>query len=61
MEHADVANVAVVAIPDKKSGKVPLAFIELRGTRTLGSVAIRDWCQTRMAYFKVPPALSKCW
>ncbi len=54
MEHPDVANVAVVAIADEKRGEVPLAFIELRSARPLESLAMREWCQTRMAPFKVP-------
>lgn len=54
MENPDVANVAVVAIPDEKRGEVPLAFVELRNGQTLNADVMRAWCRERMAPFKVP-------
>lgn len=54
MEHPDVANVAVVAMPDEKRGEVPLAFVELHNGQALQADAMRAWCRERMAPFKVP-------
>ena len=54
MTHPDIANVAVVAMPDARRGEVPFAFVETRSGLPPDADALRAWCRERMAPFKVP-------
>jgi fatty-acyl-CoA synthase len=50
-EHPQVADAAVVGVPDERWGEVGLAFVVADG---LGEVELREWCLGRLARFKVP-------
>jgi fatty-acyl-CoA synthase len=50
--HPKVADVQVVGIPDMKLGEVVAAWIRLR--EPAGEEEIREFCQGRIAHFKVP-------
>jgi fatty-acyl-CoA synthase len=52
--HADVAEAAVVAMPDERWGEVPVAFVVGRGGRAPDPDALRDFAAERLARFKVP-------
>ncbi len=54
-QHPSVNEVAVVAMPDKKWGEVPCAFVELttEGGATT-EIEIIDFCLDKMARFKRP-------
>jgi fatty-acyl-CoA synthase len=53
-KHAAVSSAAVVAMPDKKWGETPCAFIELVEGAQLGDEDLDRWCRQYMAGFKVP-------
>ncbi len=50
----DVAQVAVVGVPDPRLGEVGAAFVVPRAGRTVDPDQLVDWCRERMANFKVP-------
>jgi fatty-acyl-CoA synthase len=50
-EHPQVADAAVVGVPDERWGEVGLAFVVAEG---VGEEELRDWCLGRLARFKVP-------
>ena len=53
-EHAAVAEVAVIGVPDRRLGEVGLACVVVRSDSTLESDELTRWCRERMANFKVP-------
>jgi acyl-CoA synthetase (AMP-forming)/AMP-acid ligase II len=52
--HPDVAEIAVVGMPDDRMGEVPVAFVVPRQGRTLPEQGFRRWALTQLANFKVP-------
>lgn len=52
-EHPQVADAAVVGVPDERWGEVGLAFVVADG---LDDEQLRAWCRERLARFKVPKA-----
>lgn len=53
-KHADVVAAAVVAMPDKKWGETPCAFVELAEDAVVTTDELISWCRQHMAGFKVP-------
>ena len=56
LRHPDVAQAAVIGIPDERLGEVGMAFVVPRSPGT-SSAAIIDWCRDQMANYKVPRAV----
>ena len=54
LEHPDVAQVAVVGVPDDRMGEVGMAFVVPRAGRVDRSRRAVAWCAPRMANYKVP-------
>ncbi|MFX0547604.1 acyl-CoA synthetase [Roseovarius sp. S1116L3] len=52
--HAAVEAVAVVAMPDERWGETPCAFVELASGASIDAVALRSWCKSQLAHYKVP-------
>ncbi|MFC7516765.1 FadD3 family acyl-CoA ligase [Herbaspirillum sp. GCM10030257] len=52
--HPDIAQVAVVGVPDERMGEVGKAYVVLRNDRTLNSPELIVWARERMANYKVP-------
>jgi fatty-acyl-CoA synthase len=53
--HPDVADVAVIGVPDERYGEELMAWIKLRpGAPDLDPAALRDFCQGRIAHNKIP-------
>jgi len=52
--HPEIAQVAVVGVPDARLGEVGYAFVIPRGGRQPGPAEIIAWCRGQMANFKVP-------
>jgi acyl-CoA synthetase (AMP-forming)/AMP-acid ligase II len=55
LEHSDVAQAAVIGVPDERLGQVGKAFIVVKAGRTAVSAdELIAWSRDRMAGFKVP-------
>jgi HIP---CoA ligase len=55
--HPDVAQVAVVGVPDERMGEVCAAFVVPRTGATLDADAVMSWSREHMANYKVPRAV----
>jgi acyl-CoA synthetase (AMP-forming)/AMP-acid ligase II len=53
-EHPEVAQAAVIGIPDERMGEVGLAFVVPRPGAQPKPEAIIAWCREHMANYKVP-------
>jgi fatty-acyl-CoA synthase len=53
-EHAGVAEVAVVGLPDSRYGEEICAVLRLHEGTQLNEAALRSWCQGRVSRWKVP-------
>ncbi|MCJ1908898.1 long-chain-fatty-acid--CoA ligase [Planococcus ruber] len=56
-QHADVMEVAVIAVPDEKWGEVPKAIIVLQPGATVTEQEIIDYTRSKMAHFKAPKSI----
>ncbi len=54
--HPAVAVAAVVAMPHKKWGETPCAFVELAAGKQVDVEELRAWCRDHLAPYKVPGA-----
>ena len=52
--HPKIADVAVVGLPDRKLGEIVAAWIRLRAGETMTREELRDYCQGKIAHFKIP-------
>jgi acyl-CoA synthetase (AMP-forming)/AMP-acid ligase II len=52
--HADIAQVAVIGVPDERMGEVGMAFVVPVPGAALDPAAIVTWCREHMANYKVP-------
>ena len=54
MEHPDVAEAAVVGVPDDIFGEAVAAFVELHPGKSLRAEALQEYSRTRIASYKKP-------
>jgi fatty-acyl-CoA synthase len=52
--HPDVSDVQVVGVPDARFGEEVAAFIIAREGVVLDAEAVREFCRSRIAHYKVP-------
>jgi fatty-acyl-CoA synthase len=52
--HPDVADVSVVGVPDARYGEELCAFVVARSGASPTEEAVREFCQKRLAHYKVP-------
>ena len=53
-EHPAIAEVQVVAAPDRRYDEVPCAFVELRPGAQLTQEELIEHCRGKIATFKIP-------
>jgi fatty-acyl-CoA synthase len=53
--HPDILDVQVIGVPDERYGEELMAWVVLRpGASALTAEAVKDFCQGRLAHYKVP-------
>jgi len=52
--HPDIIDVQVVGVPDEKFGEEVCAFVQAREGATVNTEAVREFCQGKIAHYKVP-------
>jgi HIP---CoA ligase len=55
--HPDVAQVAVIGVPDHRLGEVGMAFVVPRPGAALTGPELIEWSRQQMANYKVPRAV----
>ena len=54
VQHPDIADAAIVGVPDATYGEAVAAFIELRGGSRLSAEAVIEHCRAHLAGYKKP-------
>ncbi len=54
LRHDAIQEVAVVGLPHEKWGEAPHAFVVFKSGQTATAEALREFCRSNMAHFKVP-------
>jgi len=52
--HPDVSEVQVIGVPSRRYGEEVMAWVRLREGVTVSADELRDYCQGRLAAYKVP-------
>ena len=52
--HPAVADAAVVPVPDRRLGQIPVAAVELRSATQADGDALRQYCRTTLTPYEVP-------
>jgi fatty-acyl-CoA synthase len=52
--HPDIVDVQVVGVPDQRFGEEVCAFVQARDGASLNTDTVREYCQGRIAHYKVP-------
>jgi fatty-acyl-CoA synthase len=52
--HPDVSDVAVIGVPDERYGEEIMAWVQLREGASASGDDLRDFCQGKIAHYKVP-------
>ena len=52
--HPDIIDVQVVGVPNEKFGEEVCAFVQARDGATVDTEVVREFCQGKIAHYKVP-------
>jgi fatty-acyl-CoA synthase len=52
--HPDISDVQVIGVPDERYGEEIMAWVRVRDGGSLTDEAVRQFCQGRIAHFKIP-------
>jgi fatty-acyl-CoA synthase len=52
--HADIVDVQVIGVPDERYGEAIMAWVKVREGAALDTDAVRQFCEGRIAHFKIP-------
>jgi acyl-CoA synthetase (AMP-forming)/AMP-acid ligase II len=58
--NEDIAQVAVIGVPDERMGEVGAAFVVPRAGAALSPSEVIGWARTRMSNYKVPRSVDIC-
>ncbi|HLY16340.1 MAG TPA: AMP-binding protein [Bryobacteraceae bacterium] len=53
-QHAKIADVYVVGLPDARLGEAVLAWVKLKAGESMTGDELRDYCRGQIAHFKIP-------
>ncbi|KAK7078939.1 hypothetical protein SK128_008808 [Halocaridina rubra] len=54
MRHPDILEAQVFGVPDPRRGEDVAAWIRKRDDKTVSEEDLKQWCQGKMARFKIP-------
>ena len=57
LEHPQIAECAVIGLPDATWGEIVTAVCVVRDNLQLDIATLRDWCRGRMSVYKIPQRL----
>jgi len=57
LDHPDIAEVAVLGLPDDTWGEAVSAAVVTKNSADLALPALREWCKSRLSVYKVPQRL----
>jgi malonyl-CoA/methylmalonyl-CoA synthetase len=57
LEHPDIAEVAVLGLPDDTWGEAVSAAVVTKNGADLALPALREWCKSRLSVYKIPQRL----
>ncbi len=52
--HPEVEDVQVIGVPDERYGEELMAWIKVRGDAALDEETVRQFCQGKIAHYKIP-------
>jgi o-succinylbenzoate---CoA ligase len=58
LSHPEVADAGVIGVEESVWGQVPVAIVVRKHTSSLDTAALQDYCQRRLAKYKIPKRIA---